>query len=183
MIMFYIDEIVPCLKEIQTGEIYETEVIRIKRKSILSKYNERTGWIVNWDKFSSDTEIYALVLKGTFNVQGLIAIQYDDSAKAVHLRWGCVSSENNIWKNNTQRFLGVGGHLLAIAAELSCRHGYEGYLYGEAMDEKLFHYLCSNFGAFPLPALHGCTNRFMIPKESTDKIREVYTYEWTDDIG
>ena len=42
MITFKIDEIVPCLKENETGDIYDTEVIRIKRKSILEKYNKKT---------------------------------------------------------------------------------------------------------------------------------------------
>lgn len=33
MITFKIDEFAPCLKEVSTGEIYDTEVIQIKRKS------------------------------------------------------------------------------------------------------------------------------------------------------
>ena len=32
MIIFKIDEFSPCLKEIATGEIYDTEVVRIRRK-------------------------------------------------------------------------------------------------------------------------------------------------------
>ena len=40
MIAFKIDEIVPCLKENETGDIYDTEVVRIKRKSILERYNK-----------------------------------------------------------------------------------------------------------------------------------------------
>lgn len=37
-IAVWIDEIVPCLKDNRTGEIVETEVVRIRRKSFLSKY-------------------------------------------------------------------------------------------------------------------------------------------------
>lgn len=59
MIVFTIDEMVPCLKNVETGEIYETEVIRLRRKSFLSKFNSHTGWYVNWSKFDHDTEIYA----------------------------------------------------------------------------------------------------------------------------
>lgn len=43
MITFKVDEVTPCLKEVSTGDIYETEVVRIKRKSILKKYNKNTG--------------------------------------------------------------------------------------------------------------------------------------------
>ncbi len=44
MITFRIDEIVPCLKDTVFGDIYETEVVRIVRKSVLSKYNKSTGF-------------------------------------------------------------------------------------------------------------------------------------------
>ena len=64
MITVTIDEFTPCLKNTITGEILETEVVRLKRKSFLSKYNIRTGWYVNWGKFEPRVEIYALVLKG-----------------------------------------------------------------------------------------------------------------------
>ena len=43
MITFRIDEFTPCLKEVETGEIYDTEVVRLKRKSFLSKFNKKTG--------------------------------------------------------------------------------------------------------------------------------------------
>lgn len=48
MINVYIDEFTPCLKESETGDILETEVIRIKRKSFLSKFNKKNGWYINW---------------------------------------------------------------------------------------------------------------------------------------
>ena len=47
MINVWIDEFTPCLKDMQTGEIVQTEVIRIKRKTFLKKYNENNGWYVN----------------------------------------------------------------------------------------------------------------------------------------
>ena len=55
MITFIIDEIVPCLKLVENGELYETEVVRIKRKSVLMKYSEpphtctsRNGASIKW---------------------------------------------------------------------------------------------------------------------------------------
>lgn len=43
MINVWIDEFTPCLKDSITGEIIQTEVIRITRKSFLKKYNEKTA--------------------------------------------------------------------------------------------------------------------------------------------
>ena len=153
MITFRIDDVIPCIKEVSTGDIYDTEVVRIRRKSILSKYNIKTGWYINWGDFSPETEIYALVIKGT----------------------------NDIWQYGTKKYSGVGGHLLAIASDLSVKHGYEGYLYGEAMDKELYDYYCDEYGAAYLPSINN-PYRFMLSDEATAHIREVYTYEWTDEI-
>ena len=83
MITFIVDEFTPCLKNVETGDLYDTEVAVVKRKSFLKQFNQKSGWYINWSKFSADTEIYALLLKGTNDIQGLIAVQYDDEAKAV----------------------------------------------------------------------------------------------------
>lgn len=40
-----IDDFTPCLKSASTGELVDTEVIRIRRKSFLSSYNIRNGGI------------------------------------------------------------------------------------------------------------------------------------------
>lgn len=43
MINVYIDEFTPCLKDNKTGELVQTEVLRVGRKSFLQKYNEKNG--------------------------------------------------------------------------------------------------------------------------------------------
>lgn len=181
MITFKIDELTPCLKDTETGEFYDTEVVRLKRKSFLSKFNKKTGWYINWSEFPKDIEIYALVLKGTMDIQGLIALEYDSDAQAVHILWGCTAPHNNIWQYGTQKFKGVGGHLFAIASDLSMQKGYDGFVYGEAMDADLYQYYIEEFKALPLPPRSNpyC---FMLSDEATKNIREVYAYEWTDEI-
>lgn len=181
MITFKIDELTPCLKSTDTGEFFDTEVVRLRRKSFLSKFNSKTGWYVNWSNFHKDAEIYALVLKGSMDIQGLIALEYDEGAKAVHVMWGCTAPHNNIWAYGTQRYKGVGGHLLAIASDLSMKKGYDGFIYGEAMDADLYDYYINEFHAMPLPPTHN-PYRFMLSDEATKRIREVYDYEWTDEI-
>ena len=112
----------------------------------------------------------------------MVAIQYDDSAKAVYILWGCASPDNNVWQYGRKRFSGVGGHLFAIASELSVRKGYDGFIYAEAMDKELYDYYVSAYGALPLPPLNN-PYRFMLSDEMTEKIREVYDYEWTDETA
>ena len=180
MITFRIDEFSPCLKEVSTGEIYDTEVVRIKRKSFLSKFNKKTGWYVNWSQFPAGTEIYALVLKGIVDIQGLVAISYDYDARAVYISWGCTAPENNVWEYGQKRFSGVGGHLFAIASDLSEKAGFDGFVVAEAMDEKLYEYYISEFGALPLPPLNN-PYRFMLSDRMAQKLREVYDYEWTEE--
>ena len=51
---------------------------------------------------------------------------------------------------------------------------------GWAMDKELFKYYISEFGALPLPPANN-PYRFMISDTMTEKIREVYCYEWTDE--
>jgi len=180
MITFNIDSLTPCLKETSTGEIYETEVIRLKRKSFLAKFNKRTGWYVNWSKFEDDVEVYALVLKGTVDVQGLVAVRYDESSKAVHMVWACTAPWNNQNRNDIQVYEGVGGHLFAIAAELSFNRGYGGYVYGDAINYDVFKYYIEKFNASPI---HTNINpfRIAIDGENTKKLMEVYNYEWTEE--
>lgn len=71
MINVIIDEFTPCLKNSKTGELVRTEVIRIRRKSFLRKYNKNNGWYVNWASLLDDNEIYALVIEGSVDIQGL----------------------------------------------------------------------------------------------------------------
>lgn len=49
MVNVLIDEITPCLKDALTGDVVETEVVAIQRKSFLSKFCKKNGWYVNWD--------------------------------------------------------------------------------------------------------------------------------------
>ena len=62
MINVIIDEFTPCLKDAKTGELVQTEVIRIKRETFLRKYNRKTGWCINWASLITENEIYALVV-------------------------------------------------------------------------------------------------------------------------
>ena len=53
----WIDDFTPCLKDNLTGEVVNTEVIRIRRKSFLKKFNRKNGWYVNWGNVVEDCEV------------------------------------------------------------------------------------------------------------------------------
>jgi len=180
MITFYIDELTPCLKEVETGDILDTEVIALKRKSYLSKFNRKTGWYVNWSKMPSDVEIYALVLKGTMDIQGLIALKDDVESNAVYIHWACTAPQNNIWAYGKQKYSGVGGHLLAIASQKSIEWGHEGVFHADAMDSDLLEHYVEQYGAQAFP-MFGRPFHFVMEEGFAQQLREVYTYEWTDE--
>jgi len=74
MINVEIDEFTPCLKRVKTGQLVETEAIRIRRKSFLRAYNKKNGWYVDWADLAEENEIYALVVEGSVDIQGLLAL-------------------------------------------------------------------------------------------------------------
>ena len=69
------------------------------------------------------------------DIQGLVAIARDQDLKAVYITWMCTSPDNNKLITDDVRYLGVGGHLFAIAAQKLVEYGYDGYMYGFAADQ------------------------------------------------
>ena len=179
MICVEIDELTPCLKDAVTGEVIETEVLRVRRKSFLQKYNKKNGWYVAWDSLVKDNEIYALVIKGTVDIQGLVAIKNDLEMGALYISWMVAAPFNNSQIVDQKKYLGVGGHLFAIAATKSEEYGYDCEMTGFAANEKLEEHYVKSFGAIRIHMLH--PYQILIPSESGHRIKEVYTYEWTDE--
>jgi hypothetical protein len=179
MINVIIDEFTPCLKDGKTGELVQTEVIRVRRKSFLNKYNKKNGWYVNWASLADENEIYALVVEGSVDIQGLVALAADEDMKAVYITWMCTSPENNRLLTEDVRYLGVGGHLFAIAAQKSVEYGYEGYIYGFAANQELLKHYVETFNGEIIGILH--PYHFAIDEVNAQKIMEVYDYDSTDE--
>ena len=171
MIYAYIDELTPCLKDSETGEIFETEVIRIKRKSFLSKYNKKTGWYTNWASLLSEDEVYALVIKGTVDIQGLVAFHKVEDYSAVFISWMCAAPQNNPMVVQKKKYIGVGGHLFAIAVDKSIEYGYDGAVTGNAANKDLVKHYCEVFWAQQLGLIHPF--QIFIDEINARKIKEV----------
>lgn len=179
MINVVIDELTPCLRSTATGELVNTEVIRLKRKSFLSKYNRRNGWYVNWGSLLKENEVYALVTAGSVDIQGLVAINPDHERNALYITWMCASPQNNKLITDQIQYIGVGGHLFAIAAQKSMEYGFGGCMYGFASDNKLLNHYVDVFNAEEVRVLH--PYHFVIDEENAQRIREVYDYDWVDE--
>ena len=126
-----------------------------------------------------ESEIYALVIKGTVDIQGLVAISNTPKVNAMYITWMCSSPENNRHIAEEVKYLGVGGHLFAIAVQKSIDYGYNGYVYGFASNEKLLSHYIKTLNAKIIGTLH--PYHFAIDEKNAKKIVEVYEYEWTDE--
>ena len=59
----WVDEIIPCLKVIETGEIKETVVFRIESRAYLKQFQKTNGWHINWNEIPKNVEVYVLALR------------------------------------------------------------------------------------------------------------------------
>ena len=62
-INIWIDEVVPCLKDTETGEIKETVVFKIQSRAYLKEFQKSNGWHINWNELPRNVDVYALALK------------------------------------------------------------------------------------------------------------------------
>ena len=126
-----------------------------------------------------ENEIYALVLKGTVDIQGLVAMKPVKEASAMYISWMVASPENNPAIASVKKYIGVGGHLFAIAINKSANNGFNGDVYGFAKDKDILSHFCNVYGATYLGVLH--ENHFMLVDDAAIRISEVYDYEESDD--
>lgn len=178
IIYMEIDELVPCLRDVKTGQLVDTTVSRVYNRSELKGYNKKNGWYVDWSRTPKDVEIYKVCVKGDTEIQGLLGIRCDDDHKAVYLHWGVVAPHNNpqLLNGQPKKYSGVGGHLAAIAAERSIESGYGGAMYGFAANKDLVKMYCEKYNAEHLPIEHPY-EVFYSEKAARD-ILKVYDYEW-----
>ena len=178
MIYVGIDELTPCLKDSLTGEIIDTEVVPINRKSVLERFTKQSGWYTDWGALYDKADIYALVIKGTYSIQGLIAVHNDMASQTAFIDWAVASPENNTFLTDYKKYIGVGGHLFAIAVQKSEEYGYDGAVSGFAANKELMNYYIKAFNAEPVCMLH--PYQIFISEDDSKRIKEVYTYDWSE---
>lgn len=168
------DEFVPCLKDAETGEIFQTEV-RELTKSEYSRFKEADGWNIDWSDIPDGEQVLGVYLKNDTEPQGLIAIRKDKGG--VYLSYASTAPSNNkLLNNGKQKFIGVGGHLFAAAIEESIKAGNEtGCIYGYAANREVLNHYIENFGAVHLPITH--EYQFIIDGEAAEQILSKYNFE------
>lgn len=172
----WIDEIVPCLIDTTTEEVKETVVFKIESRSYLKNFTKKKGWHINWFDIPDNVDVYALALRDSLEIQGIIGLIDDNNAQAVYMFWACAAPQNNKHDFGTQKYKGVGGHLFAVAADISKKHGYGGAMHGYAANKELLCHYMDVFGAQYLGAQH--LYHFFVSEKQASQLLEVYSYEW-----
>lgn len=171
-----IDELVPCLRDMSTGKLVETEANEITRHS-LKNYNQENGWIVDWSARPKDEHIFGVFVKGENNPQGLISLKYEKGGTYISLAVNAPQN-NKLIVGNAVKYKGVGGHLFAIAVEESIKNGGSGTIYGYAANKTVLKHYMEQFGAKHLPIRH--QYQFLIEGKDSKKLLKTYNYERRD---
>ena len=174
MICIEIDELTPCLKLNKTGESVRTTIKQITDKRALKGFTEKSGWYVNWQTLIDENEVYALYAENEPDIQGLVAFRDDPDKNSVYVAWMVAAEWTNPEKTANKKYLGVGGHLFAVAARKSVIYGHNGDMYGFAKDRETEEKFIGRF-AVHIGALH--PYHLEITEEKAAEIMEVYDYE------
>lgn len=160
---------------LETGIKKEVFVERIQSVAELKGLNKKTGWYINWSKMyeTPDVEVYAIRTTDR-TIQGLISLFDDKENKAVKIEWVVATPHNNklMSFNGRKAYEGVGACLFAIAAHISIKLGYGGYVYGFAANDKLLDYYVKAFKVKPIRILR--PGHFTFSKTTYYNLMEVY---------
>ena len=115
-----IDKLTDCLVERSTGEQVETEY-RLRTAPIKPK--DYKGWKFDWSKTEKNGyNIYELFIAGDNNtVQGRISVKVDGGVADVEIVETAPHNYGHLGK-----YEGVGGHLFAVACQISMEAGCDG---------------------------------------------------------
>jgi hypothetical protein len=138
---FVIDKLTNSIENIYTGEVFDTEIVRLTVKDL--KHILKSDWQFDWPKEIKDKskEVYKLTtVNNPTIIQGLISIEDKQDHIFMHL---IESAKFN--KNKDKVYLGVPGNLVAYACKVSVDKGYQGFLAFDAKTSLIKYYQESLF--------------------------------------
>jgi hypothetical protein len=138
---FIIDKLTNSIENTSTGEVFDTEVVRLMTKDVAQI--KKVDWQFDWVREIKDNskEIYKLTTQNNpMIIQGLISIEDKHDHIFMHL---IESAKFN--KNKGKVYLGVPGNLVAYACKVSVGKGYQGFLAFDAKTALIKHYQESLF--------------------------------------
>lgn len=128
-----IDEFTNCLVERKTGEQVDTEY-KLRPTPIMLKDYE--GWKFDWSRTEKNGYIiYELFLADDETVQGRISLRIDGGVADVDI---VETAPHNY--GHTGKYQGVGGHLFAIACQVSMEAGCDGFVAFTAKSDLIAYY-------------------------------------------
>ena len=133
---FVIDKLTNSIENTSTGEVFDTEVVRLTVKDL--KQIHKADWQFDWAKEITDKtkEVYKLnTVNNPTIIQGLISLEDKHDHIFMHL---IESAKFN--KNKDKIYLGVPGNLVAFACKVSVDKGYQGFLAFDAKSALIKHY-------------------------------------------
>jgi hypothetical protein len=133
---FEIDKLTNSIENTQTGELFDTEIVRLTNKDV--KQIKKSDWEFNWIKELKDKskEVYKLTtVNNQTIIQGLVSIEDKQDHIFMHLI-------ESAWfnKGKDKAYFGVPGNLVAYACKVSVDKGYEGFLAFDAKSALIKHY-------------------------------------------
>lgn len=164
-----IDKLTPCLEDVKTGRFVST----FYKKASKNDLTGLKGWSFNWlDRSLEKAEVYKLCVNGEDSIQGLVAVTDFKRDRAIYVNLA-ENAPHNLGKN--KKYNGVGGHLFAIAAEISYKRGYGGFIFMDAKNTELVEHYSKTLGAVLLGRPH--PYRMLIDEENAIKLLNTYTFE------
>ena len=133
---FVIDKLTNSIENTSTGEVFDTEVVRLTIKEV--SQIKKVDWQFDWIKELKDKtkEVYKLTtVNNPTIIQGLISIEDKQDHIFMHL---IESAKFNKYKDKV--YLGVPGNLVAYACKVSVDKGYQGFLAFDAKTSLIKHY-------------------------------------------
>lgn len=128
-----IDEFTDCLVKRSTGEQVETEY---RLRTIPIKLKDYKDWKFDWSKTQKNGyNIYELFLIEDDLVQGRISLRIDGGVADVDI---VENAPHNY--GHAGKYQGVGGHLFAIACQVSMEAGCGGYVAFTAKSDLIAYY-------------------------------------------
>lgn len=163
-----IDKLTPCLEKISTGKIVNT----IYSKALPEELKKLKGWRFKWSTVSQiDFEIFKLNVEDDSRIQGLVAIANVVSDKAVYVKIA-ESAPHNL--GEIKEYMGVGGHLFAIAVTRSLELGYGGFTYMDAKNLTLVKHYSKTLGASFIGSPHPF--RMAIDEQAAVRLLQYYNF-------
>lgn len=133
---FIIDKLTNSIENIQTGEVFDTNIIRLTDAD--SGLVKKLDWQFDWGKELRDKTKKSYKLTTMNNpgiIQGLVSIEDKQDHIFMHL---IESAKFNVGRNKV--YLGVPGNLIAYVCKVSYDKGYEGFVAFDAKTALIKHY-------------------------------------------